>query len=121
MILKQLQDIGLFNVKALFTFLNVHFLDSNNDSQHSLSKSWHFLTPTSSLLNSPLVNSFLRLAGYRLLLISLMLSNPGILFLLRTSKEFLIALYTDGLFELNVEVNGKSSYVCFTFGFLSSF
>ena len=37
-----------------------------------------------------------------------MLSNPGALLLLRTSTEFLITLYTGGLFELNVEINGKT-------------
>ena len=81
-------------------------MDINNDSQHSHRKSWYFLTPTSSLLNSALVSIFLRLCGCRLLLISLMLLNPGTLFLLRTSMEFLVALYTGGLFGLNVEING---------------
>ena len=114
-----MQDIGVVNVDVLFTILNVYSLDSNNDSQHPHCKSWHFVTPTSSLLNSALASSFLRLSVCRLLLISLMLSNPWTLFLLRTSTEFLIALYTGGLFELNVEINGKTSSVCF--GFLSSF
>ena len=114
-----MQDIGVVNVDVLFTILNVYSFDSNNDSQHPHCKSWHFVTPTSSLLNSALASSFLRLSVCRLLLISLMLSNPWTLFLLRTSTEFLIALYTGGLFELNVEINGKTSSVCF--GFLSSF
>ena len=48
-----------------------------------------------------------------------MLSNPGTLFLLRTSTEFLIALNADGLFGLNVEINDKTSSVCSSFGFLS--
>ena len=34
MILKLLEDIGVFNVNALFTFLNVCSLNSNNDLQH---------------------------------------------------------------------------------------
>ena len=101
MALKLLQDIGVFNVNVLYTFLNVCFLDSN----------WHFLIPTASLLNSTLVTSFLRLSGCRLLLINLMLSNPGALLLLRTSTEFLITLYTGGLFELNVEINGKTLFI----------
>ena len=118
MALKLLQNIGVSNVNVLVTFLNVYALDSNNDSQHSHRKSWHFLTP-SSLLNSALVSSFFRLGGCLLLLISLMLSNPGTLFLLRTSTEFLIALNADGLFGLNVEINDKTSSVCSSFGFLS--
>ena len=79
-------------------------MDSNNDSQDSHRKSWHFLTSTSSLLNSALVSSFLRLGGSRLLLKGLMLSNPETLFLLRTSTEFLIALYIGGLFGLIVKL-----------------
>ena len=59
MTLKLLQDIGVFNVNVLFTFLNVYSLDSNNESQHSHRNSWLFLTPTSSLLNSALVKSAL--------------------------------------------------------------
>ena len=73
MTLKLLQDIRVFNVNVLFTFLNVYSLDSNNDSQHLHGKSWHFLTPISSLLNSTLVSSFWRLGGCCLLLISLIL------------------------------------------------
>ena len=42
-----------------------------------------------------------------------MLPNPGTLFLLRTSTEFLIALYTGGLFRFNVEINGKNPSACF--------
>ena len=68
MTLKLLQDNGVLNVNVLLAFLNVYSLDSNNDSQHSHCESWHFLTPTSSLLNSTLVSSFLRLGGCRLLL-----------------------------------------------------
>ena len=117
MTLKLLQNIGVSNVNVLVTFLNVYALDSNNDSQHSHPKSWHFLTPSS--LNSALVSSFFRLGGCLLPLISLMLSNPGTLFLLRTSTEFLIALNTGGLFGLNVEINDKTSSFCFSFGFLS--
>ena len=45
-----------------------------------------------------------------------MLSNPKTLFLLRTLTEFLIALYTGGLFELNLEINVQT--LCFSFGFL---
>ena len=108
MTLKLLQDIGVFNVNVLYTFLNVCFLDSN----------WHFLIPTASLLNSTLVTSFLRLSGCRLLLISLMLSNPKT-FLLRTLTECLIALYTGGLFELNLEINSQT--LCFSFDFLVHF
>ena len=59
MTLKLLQDIGVFNVNVLFTFLNVYSLNSNNESQHSHCNSWLFLTPTSSLLNSALVKSAL--------------------------------------------------------------
>ena len=40
---------------------------------------------------------------------------------LRTSTKFLIVLYTGGLFGLNVEINGKTSPACFSFGFLSWF
>ena len=36
-----------------------------------------------------------------------------------TSREFLIALCTGGLFGLNVEINVKTSSVCFSFVFLS--
>ena len=110
-----------FYCKYFVYILNVYSFDSNNDSQHPHCKSWHFVTPTSSLLNSALASSFLSLRVCRLLLISLMLSNPWTLFLLRTSTEFLIALYTGGLFELNVEIYGKTSSACFSFGFLSSF
>ena len=46
-----------------------------------------------------------------------MLSNRGALFPLRTSTEFSIAVYTSGLFGLKVEINGKTSSVCFYFGF----
>ena len=101
MTLTLLQDIGAFNVNVLFTFLNVYFLDIDNDSQHSPHKSGYFLKPTSSLLSSALVSSFLKLDGCSLLLISLMLSKPEILFLLRTLTQFLIAFCTDGLFRLN--------------------
>ena len=48
-------------------------------------------------------------------------SNTGTLFVLRTLTEFLIVLYKGRLFGLNVEINGKTSSVCFSFGFLSSF
>ena len=98
MILKLLQDIGFFNVNALFTFLNVCSLNSNNDLQHFHRKSWHFLTHISSLLNSTLVSSFLRLSDFRLLFISLIPSDPRTFFLLRTSTKFVIAVYVDGLF-----------------------
>ena len=121
MTLKLLQDIEVFNINVLLTFLNVYSLDNNNDSQHSHRKSWRFLTPTSSMLNSTLVSSFLRLGGCRLLLISLMLSNPGTLILLRTSTEFLIALNTGGLFGLNVKISIKLHVIIFSFGFLSFF
>ena len=40
-----------------------------------------------------------------------MLLNPGTLFSLRTSKEFLIAFYTGELFGFNAEINEKTS--CF--------
>ena len=50
-----------------------------------------------------------------------MLSNPGTLILLRTSTEFLTALYTGELFGLNVEIKGKPSSVYFSIGFLGSF
>ena len=43
MILKLLQDIGVFNVDVLFTFLNIYFLGRNNALQHSHRKSWQFL------------------------------------------------------------------------------
>ena len=72
------------------------------------------------MLSFALVGSFLSLGGCRLLFISLMLSNPGTLFLSRTSTEFLIALYAGRLFGLNVEINGKTSSFWFSFGFLSS-
>ena len=116
-----MQDIGVFNVNVLFPFLNVCSLDSNNDLQHSHRVYWHFLAPTSSLLNSTLGSSFLRLDGCCLLFIILRLSNPGTLFLVRTSTEFLIALNTVGLIELNVEINGKISSACSSFAFLSLF
>ena len=48
-------------------------------------------------------------------------SYPGTLFLVMTLTEFWIALYTGGLFGLNVEVNCKTLSVCFSFGVLSSF
>ena len=54
-----MQDIGVFNLNVLFTFLNVCSLDSNNDSQHSHRDFWHFQTHTSLLVNSTLVSSFL--------------------------------------------------------------
>ena len=113
MTLKLLQDNRVFNVNVSFIFLNVHSLDSNNELQHSHRKSWHFLTSTSSLLNSAFVSSFLSLSCCLLLLVSLMLSNPGTLFLPMTSTEFLIALYAGGLFGLNVEINVKTSSVSY--------
>ena len=83
---------------------------------------WIVAMNCNKLLNSTLVGSFLVLGGCRLLLISLMLSNPVKLFLFFSiSTEFLITLYTGGLFGLNVEINGKTSSLCFSFGFLSSF
>ena len=70
--LKLLQDIGVFNVNVSKTFLSVCSLDSNNNFQHLLRESWHFLRATSSLLNSTLVSILLRLGGCHLLLTSLM-------------------------------------------------
>ena len=81
MILKLMQSIGVFNVNVLFTFFNVCSLDSNNDLEHSHRVSWYFLTHISSMLNSSLVSSFLRLGGCLLLLIILMFSNPGTFYL----------------------------------------
>ena len=78
MTLKLLQYIRVFDVNILFTFLNVNSLDINNNSQHFHRKSWHFLTCTSSVLNSGLVSSLLKLGGCHLQFISLMLSNRGI-------------------------------------------
>ena len=46
MTLKLLQDMELFNVDILFTFLNVYSLDSNNDWHHLQLKFQHFLKPT---------------------------------------------------------------------------
>ena len=80
-----------------------------------------FLAPTSSLLNSALVSSFLRFGRCHLLFLSLMLSNPGTLFVLSTSMKFLIALYAGRLFGLNIEIKFKTSSVCLSFGFLCSF
>ena len=41
-----------------------------------------------------------------------MLSNPGILFLLQTSTEFLIALYAGGLLELHVIYITEHQFKC---------
>ena len=79
MTLKLLQDIGVLNVNVLFTFLNVYTLDSNNDSQHSHRISWYFLTPIAKFRFS---QQLFKVGGCGLLLTSLMLSNPGTLFLL---------------------------------------
>ena len=46
MTLKLLQDMEVFNVDILFTFLNVYSLDSNNDWHHLQLKFQHFLKPT---------------------------------------------------------------------------
>ena len=46
MTLKLLQDMEVFNVDILFTFLNVYSLDSNNDWHHLQLKCQHFLKPT---------------------------------------------------------------------------
>ena len=64
MTLKLMQDIGEL-MWMFFTCLSVYSLDSKNESQHCHRESLHFLTPTSSLLNSALVSSFLRLGGFK--------------------------------------------------------
>ena len=120
MTLKILQDIGVFNVSVLFTFLNVYSLDGKSDSQHSPRESRHPCN-TYFFIAKFHFSSFLRLVCSRLLFIILMLSNLGTLFLLTTSTGFLIVLHTGGLFGLNVEINVKTSTVCFYFGFLSSY
>ena len=119
--LKLLQDIEVFNLKALLTFLNVNSFDNNNESQHSHRHSWYYSIIASSLLNSTLVSSLLKLDGCRLLCISSVFSSPGALFLVRTSTEVLIVLYMGRLFGLTIEISDKTRSACFSFGFLSSF
>ena len=47
----EFKDFNIFSASSEIT-KNVYSLNSKNDSQHSHHKSCHFLTPTSSLLNS---------------------------------------------------------------------
>ena len=60
-----MEDIKVFNLNVLFTFLNVYSLDINNDLQRWHCKSWHFLTPASSLLNSGCLEEYIGEMGVR--------------------------------------------------------
>ena len=100
-----------------FTYLNVYSINNNTELQQLDCKFWQFLTTASSLVNSALASSLLRLGGCCLPFISLMFSNSRTLFLLKISTKMLIVLYLGGPFRLGIWINSKTWSVCFSLYF----